>query len=178
MNVRHSMLGARLVTGVILAGSIMLGTGPAAAAGADTTSDTGLTARLSTTRIELSDVARFHCHDRDYPIIQCFVSTAELMADENQTRIASAVTPDLVSAYVRWYRDPGFTGPSFDAFLSTPDLRTIGWDNMISSFTPLNGGHPTWWAGPNKTGTKWDWGTASVSALGSANDQISSAYRP
>lgn len=102
MNVRHSMPGARLVAAAVLAGLITVGSWPATAVGADTTSGIGPTARLGTTRIELSDVARFYCHDRDYPIIQCFVSTADLLADENQTRITSAVTPDLVSAYVRW----------------------------------------------------------------------------
>ncbi|MGC8633957.1 MAG: hypothetical protein ACP5VP_04730 [Candidatus Limnocylindrales bacterium] len=75
----------------------------------------------------------------------------------------------------RWYRDANNSGPSFESYAYEADLASIGWEDQISSFTPLNGGHPLWWAGANRTGTKWDWGTAPMSTLGAANDQISSA---
>ena len=132
-------------------------------------------------RIDSREAANFYCHDRDYPVIRCFRTPADRAAEENglagapEAAIVDSVgRASLLSPYVRWYRDANFSGPSFEAYVYEPDLAAIGWDNLISSFTPLNGGHPLWWTGPNRSGTKWDWGTASVATLGSANDQFSS----
>ncbi len=132
-------------------------------------------------RIDGRAAVNFACHDRDYPIIRCFRTPADRAAEENRVAgashvaIAGSVAPAaLLGPYVRWYRDASFSGPSFEAYVYEPDLAVLGWDNQISSFTPLNGGHPLWWTGPNRSGTKWDWGTASAATLGAANDQFSS----
>ena len=132
-------------------------------------------------RIDGHGAGSFYCHDRDYPVIRCFRTDADRAADENapatapEAAIAGSAGPaSLLSPYVRWYRDANFSGPSFDAYVYEANLAAIGWDNLISSFAPLNGGHPLWWTGPNRSGTKWDWGTASVATLGAANDQFSS----
>ena len=132
-------------------------------------------------RIDGREAANFYCHDRDYPVIRCFRTDADRAAEEKAPVGASAgaivggVGPaSFLSPYVRWYRDASFSGPSFEAYVYEANLAAIGWDNMISSFTPLNGGHPLWWTGPNRSGNKWDWGTASVANLGAANDQFSS----
>ncbi len=132
-------------------------------------------------RIAAGEAANFSCHDRDYPVIRCFRTAADRAAEENglagapEAAIVGTVGPaSLLSPYVRWYRDANFSGPSFDAYVYEPDLAALGWDNLISSFMPLNGGHPLWWIGPNRTGNRWDWGTASVASLGAANDQFSS----
>lgn len=134
--------------------------------------------------IDSREAANFYCHDRDYPVIRCFRTPADRAAEENGLAgvpeaaiIGNVGQPSLLSPYVRWYRDANFSGPSFEAYVYEPDLAAIGWDNLISSFTPLNGGHPLWWTGPNRSGTKWDWGTASVATLGAANDQFSSTDR-
>ena len=126
-------------------------------------------------------MASYHCHDRDYPVIRCFPTAAQRAAEEaapgavSGSGAALASPASLLSPYVRWYRDANNAGPSFESYVYEADLASIGWDNQISSFTPLNGGHPLWWAGANRTGTKWDWGTAPMPTLGAANDQFSSA---
>ncbi len=132
-------------------------------------------------RIDGREAANLFCHDRDYPVIRCFRTAADRAAEAKglagapDGTVAGSIGPaSLLSPYVRWYRDANFSGPSFEAYVYEPDLAAIGWDNQISSFMPLNGGHPLWWAGPNRTGTKWDWGTASAATLGAANDQFSS----
>lgn len=132
-------------------------------------------------RIDGREAADFYCHDRDYPVIRCFRTPADRAAEQDRSArapdasIVGSVGPaSLLSPYVRWYRDANLSGPSFEAYVYEPDLAAIGWDNRISSFRPLNGGHPLWWAGPNRSGTKWDWGTAAIATLGSANDQFSS----
>jgi hypothetical protein len=136
---------------------------------------------LGAQRIDSREAANFYCHDRDYPVIRCFRTPADRAAEENGLAgapeaaiVGSVGQPSLLSPSVRWYRDANFTGPSFEAYVYEPDLAAIGWDNQISSFMPLNGGHPLWWTGPNRTGNRWDWGTASAATLGSANDQFSS----
>lgn len=136
-----------------------------------------MVAYLGAKRIALSETADLHCHDRDYPVVRCFL-TAEERASEELAAAAVPAGVDLLNPYVRWYRDANFTGPSYEAYYAVPDLASIGWDNMISSFSPLNGGHPLWWSGPHESGTKWDWGTAAIANLGSANDQFSSVAKP
>ena len=132
-------------------------------------------------RIEGRAAANLFCHDRDYPVIRCFRTAADRATKEGglagapDGAVAGSVgQPNLLSPYVRWYRDANFSGPSFEAYVYEPDLAAIGWDNEISSFLPLNGGHPLWWTGPNRTGNRWDWGTASAATLGAANNQFSS----
>ncbi len=138
---------------------------------------------LGAQRIDPGAIVDLYCHDRDYPVIRCFLTAEQRATEEVQAAggiEAATLDPTataLLSPYVRWYRDTNFAGPSFEAYLAEPDLAAIGWDNKISSFTPLNGGHPAWWSGPNRTGTKWDWGTASVGVLGAANDQFSSVAK-
>jgi hypothetical protein len=100
-----------------------------------------------------------------FATLPCFPSAAACL-----THDLGALTEPLV----RCYCDSNSTGPSFEAYLYEPDLAATGWDNLISSFTPLNGGHTLWWTSPNRSGNRWDWGTASVATLGAANDQISS----
>lgn len=179
MQVRRGPL-ARLVASIALTGGVALTVSSAGAAAASP-GGPALVAYLGAGQIPLGTVARYHCHDRDYPVIRCFLTAADRAAEEaapdavsgNDTFLANPAS--LLSPYVRWYRDANDSGPSFEAYVYEADLASIGWDNQISSFQPLNGGHPLWWAGANRTGTQWDWGTAPMATLGAANDQISSA---
>ncbi len=137
--------------------------------------------------IALADVSRYHCHDLASPLIRCFATAAARDADEaamvralspggTLTTDASAAT---TSAYVRWYLDANYGGPSFDAFLAYRDLGTIGWNDKISSFMTYAGGHPRWWKDIGFAGVSWDWGAGvSVPNVGTAaNDQFSSVER-
>ena len=134
-------------------------------------------AQLDGRAIALADVARFQCHDRDFPVIRCFNSAAEraldLAAQGRSTELAT------VTQYVTWYADANYGGaPSFTAFWSEPDLTIYGWNDKISSFRTLNGGHPRWWQDVGNKGTSWDWGTLSISYVGdAANDQFSGVER-
>ena len=171
---------ARLVASIVLTGGVALAA-PTTGVAAASPGGPALVAYLGAEQIPLGTVASYHCHDRDYPVIRCFLTAADRAAEEaapdavsgNDTFLANLAS--LLSPYVRWYRDANYSGASFESYVYEADLASIGWDNQISSFTPLNGGHPLWWAGANRTGTKWDWGTAPMSTLGAANDQISSA---
>ena len=135
-----------------------------------------LSATLDGGPIALRDVGHYTCHDRDYPLIRCFRTAAQLEADEQAPGTASAATSQqLLSPFVRWYQYANYGGAFFEAYDPYPDLSVIGWAKQISSFTPLNGGHPVWWQGPSYTGFMWDWGTSSEATLGNADDQIVSA---
>ncbi len=163
---------------IVLAGAFLIGSAvlPLAAPGASAAD--GLHATLDGAPIPLHSVAQFTCHDRDYPLIRCFQNAAARDADLTASSPGgTASSPQLLSAFVRWYRDADYGGPSFDAYNSYPDLSVIGWDKQISSFVTLNGGHPAWWQGTYYSGSGWDWGFASEPTLGSANDQISSVQK-
>ena len=138
----------------------------------------GLTATLDGVSIPLAEVAHYNCHDRDYPVIRCFRSAVDLETDEQRVIAANAMAPQqLLTAFVRWYQNANYGGSFFDAYDPYPDLSVIGWAKQISSFKPLNGGHPIWWQGANYTGVGWDWGTAPEPYLGGADDQISSVQK-
>lgn len=175
-------LRSHLITGATLFAFVAAGGLPAPAL-AVSAKDGAPVVYLGGERIAPSQIAELHCHDRDYPVIRCFVTAEQRATEESavaaarQTAAGRVDTAAFLSPYVRWYRDPNFGGPSFAAYIPEPDLAAVGWDNLISSFTPLNGGHPLWWSGPNQTGTKWDWGTSPVGYLGSANDQFSSVAK-
>ena len=148
---------------------------------------TALTAELDGRPIALGDVSAYHCHDRAYPVIRCF-STA-LERDRNEGLAGAATKPasdgarvEAIAAaaypYVRWYLDANYGGPSFDATIAYSDLRSLGWNDKISSFSTYSGGHPRWWRDVGFTGSPWDWGTTSVPYVGdAANDKFSSVER-
>jgi hypothetical protein len=163
---------------IVLAGAFLIGSAvlPLAASGAGAAD--GLHATLDGAPIPLHSVGEYACHDRGYPVIRCFGTAAARDADLAAPAPASTASSlQLLSAFVRWYRDAYYGGPSFEAYNSYPDLSVIGWNKQISSFMTLNGGHPVWWQGTYYTGTGWDWGLASEPTLDSANDQISSVQK-
>lgn len=132
-------------------------------------------AQLDGQPIALADVARFNCHDRDLPLIRCFDSAVE----RDQDLVARSAELAAVTAYVTWYADANFVKPpSYTAFWSVPDLTGLGWNDKISSFHSLDGGHPRWWRDVDNKGDFWDWGTLSISYVGdAANDKFSSVER-
>lgn len=147
-----------------------------------------LRAELNGHPIPLAEISRLHCHDRAYPLIRCFGTSAERDADEAATALvagspASVPAPGIGAStsypYVRWYRDANYGGPSFDAYVAYTDLGVIGWNDSISSFITYAGGHPRWWQNVGFSGVAWDWGSGvSVGYVGAAaNDQFSSVER-
>ncbi len=134
-------------------------------------------AQLEGRAIALGDVARFQCHDRDFPVIRCFTSAAE----RDRDMVVLGLSGELVSAthYVTWYDGANYPEPpSFAAYWTEPDLTGFGWNDKISSFRTYNGGHPRWWQDVGNTGSAWDWGTVSKAYVGdAANDQFSGVER-
>lgn len=180
---RHSL---RLRRGWSLAVAAVVALASASTPSATTTAANpmALRAELDGRPIALADVSRFHCHDREYPLIRCFGTALE--RDRNEGVAGAATKPAVdgdgaeVSAaaaypYVRWYLDASYAGPSFDAYFDYRDLGSVGWNDKISSFQTFFGAHPRWWRDLSFTGTSWDWGTTSVPYVGdAANDRFSS----
>jgi hypothetical protein len=141
--------------------------------------------------IELEDVGDHHCHDFASPIIRCFATELERDADaesvmgtqaargwggtEQQAALAVQLAATVVT-YVRWYEDSNYGGLSFSTANPMADLAVIGWNDRISSFKSINGGHPKFWQSWNYTGTAWQWVTSAwVPYVGDpANDRFSS----
>ncbi len=134
-------------------------------------------AQLDGRAIALADVARYQCHDRDFPVIRCFTTSAE----RDRDMVAQTASTELVTVtqYVTWYADANYREPpSFAAYWSEPDLTIYGWNDKISSFRTFNGGHPRWWQDVGNKGSAWDWGTLSMAYVGdAANDQFSGVER-
>ncbi|MGZ8822291.1 MAG: hypothetical protein ACXWX1_13345, partial [Aeromicrobium sp.] len=134
-------------------------------------------AQLDGHAISLADVARFQCHDRDFPVIRCFTSAAE--RDRDMVALGSSAEIQSATHYVTWYDGANYPEPpSFAAYWSEPDLTIYGWNDKISSFRTYNGGHPRWWQDVGNKGSGWDWGTSSMAYVGdAANDQFSGVER-
>ena len=130
--------------------------------------------------IPLAEVSSLYCHDLAYPLIRCFGDEPAMRADERQAA-ATAPAGLSITVWVTWYRDAGYSGPSFDAAYSWPDLATINWSNQISSFRSYSGANPHWFFLPNYAGgVSVSWGVnAQVSYVGATyNDRFESVTVP
>ena len=74
MRGRWGPLG-RLVASIVLTGGVALAASTPVAAAAPP-GGPALVAYLGAQRIPLGTVASYHCHDRDYPVIRCFLTAA------------------------------------------------------------------------------------------------------
>ncbi|MGC8633961.1 MAG: hypothetical protein ACP5VP_04750 [Candidatus Limnocylindrales bacterium] len=167
---------ARLVASIALTGGLALSVSSAGAAAASP-GGPALVAYLGAQRIPFSTAASYHCHDREYPVIRCFHSRAELEADEQGAPTPTLAPQQLLSPFVRWFQDANYVGAFLDAYDPYPDLSVIGWEDQIGSFTPVNGSHPIWFQGANYTGVMWDWGTSPEATLGNADNRIVSVQK-
>lgn len=147
-----------------------------------------LRAYLAGQPIALDAVARYHCHDREYPVIDCFATEQERDHDAGLTprAVAVAAAPDsslfgainLASAvfYVTFYEHSNFAGASYATSQAIAHLGLIGWNDAISSFKSLNGQRPKWWQDIDFAYFSWQWPASYwVSYVGDgANDRFSS----
>lgn len=135
--------------------------------------------------IPLGDVHRYHCDDLHRGAIRCFTGAAA--RDRDVARQEQLLRGPVVGgggggaaiasvAYVTFYVDQNYGGSSFTASNTYSNLGDIGWNDTITSFKSLNGGHPEWWVDINFSGTVWQWvAGAQVANVGSsANDRFSS----
>jgi hypothetical protein len=161
--------------------------------GADPASDDPDVAAFHRGRvIPPEQIALYHCHDRDYPVIRCFDTAQERDEDASlpvdittaaRARVGRTDGPAMGRAeslsilfYVTFYWNATYGGASFTASQPYSDLRDIGWNDAISSFKSLNGQRPKWWEHIGYVAPAWQWAAgAQVSYVGNgANDLFSS----
>lgn len=127
-------------------------------------------ATLDGAPLPLSKVASYHCHDLRYPVITCFRD-----ADD---RDRDMLRPDVVDSlpYVRVFRDEDYGGLSYIISESEPNLGSIGWNDVITSFKSLNNGRPRFYEHASYGDPSWRWAAGAwVANVGIwANDKFSS----
>ncbi len=99
-----------------------------------------MTADLDGRVIAVSEIPDWYCHDLDYPRIHCFRSPAALkhaLATRQSTDLAAS--PAASATYLHVYVDANFSGGYTVISQAYDDLRTIGWNDRISSFRAVNG---------------------------------------
>jgi len=143
----------------------------------------GVQVELEGVSIPRTDAAKYHCHDRDYPVVRCFRTpqardrdgaTAEPLGLD--AKLATSVQATSSLFYVTFYEHANYLGASFTTSAQIGDLGVLGWNDRISSFKSLSGQRPKWWQDNNYLGTSWQWAAgAHVANVGDgANDRFSS----
>lgn len=123
--------------------------------------------------IPLSEVSRFHCHDRDAPTIRCFSTSAERDRDLDT---GAAGLMDADQPFVTVYRDEDYHGNSLVIYDPIRNLGVYGWNDRITSFKSLNGQRPRLYSHVDYGTPAWRWTAGAwVPNVGSeANDATSS----
>lgn len=131
------------------------------------------TATLDGSPIPLASVRNHHCHDLAWPTIRCFQTARERDADAVVTIRELALDS---TSYVTVFEDDNYGGFSMSFSIDQPNLVLVGWNDVITSFKSLNGGHPKFWENANYGTPSWQWATSAwVANIGSgANDKFSS----
>ena len=132
--------------------------------------------------IAATSVGKFHCHDLDFPRIHCY-SSASALETAVDDAVGSAELPIdgvLAVSYVRIFESASFVGASAYLSQSYSDLRTIGWNDRISSFQALNSLSGRFFEHINYAGFVYSFCcNTQVSYVGDAyNDRFSSVSRP
>lgn len=134
------------------------------------------TALLYGRPIPLAEVRLHHCHDLDAPSYRCFDTAAERDEDLAGVAIGERLAALSSVPYVLFFVDANYGGSSLAIADPTPNLGSLGWSNIISSFKSTNGGRPKWWDGANYSGSSWQWAASAwVAYVGdTANDRLTS----
>jgi hypothetical protein len=143
-----------------------------------------VTATLDGRPIDPTTASQYYCHTRDYPVVHCFHSQAEVDRDLGIVEPtapgaaaagANGVTPDWSGlAYTIAYWDINYGGSTLTVYGAIPSLSVIGWNDNISSFKSVNCGIPRYYVDPNYSGVYWQNACNTWSAnLYSYNDTFS-----
>ena len=131
---------------------------------------TEVTATYEGTPIDPQTASRYFCHTRDYPVVRCFASQAEVDEDlgwveptepGNPPRAtmshSSLLSPDWPQglAYSIAYWDINYGGSALTLFGALPNLGVIGWNDSISSFKSVNCGIPRYYYDANYGSVYW-----------------------
>lgn len=114
-------------------------------------------AELEGNLIQVSQISKYHCHDFNFPVIDCFRSAAKLEAATSAVVAArsahfSVTSTALASTdYVTIYSLSNYQGSSMNLSQDYTGLFAIGWNDSISSYRARNGYSGTfyseWFAG-------------------------------
>jgi hypothetical protein len=176
--VRFSSLLVAVATALVM---------PSCAYGVDRTQDP--TATYMGQGIDPREASHHFCHTRDYPIVRCFDSQAEVDADlgwvEPQApgqngrptadAAASSSPPAFTGPYTIAYWDINYGGSALTLYYAVGNLDALGWNDAISSIKSINCGVPRYWTDANYSGVYWQNGCNVWSPnLYSQNDMFSS----
>ncbi len=129
--------------------------------------------------LAVAQIPAWYCHDLDAPRIHCFTSLPALEHAVASRSTAGAIGPSATAtAYVEVFTDANWQGAALMISAPYPDLRTINWNDKISSFKALNGlaGH---FATDIYDSGRLDYFCCNQQVLyvgDTWNDQLSSAY--
>ena len=129
----------------------------------------GLTATYYGQRIDPREASHHFCHTRDYPIVRCFDSQAEVDADlgwieptaPGQPGSAASqaaptgLLPDFTGPYSIAYWDINYGGTALTLYVAIANLDSLGWNDAISSIKSVNCGIPRYWTNADYGGTYW-----------------------
>jgi hypothetical protein len=181
---------ATLVIAVAIAGEI-----PAHAVASSpyvlSSDGTAITATYEGVPIGPWQASQHFCHTRDYPIVRCFASQAEVDADLGWTEPtapaaslgagsadgnAGGTAPDWAGGpYTIAYWDINYGGNALTVYGAVPNLGAIGWNDAISSMKSVNCGLPRYYENINYGGWYWQNGCNVWTAnLYDFNDTFSS----
>jgi hypothetical protein len=142
--------------------------------------------------IDPSLASHYFCHTRDYPVVHCFASQAEVDQDlgiaeptaagaaglgSSAASSGAGVSPDWPGglAYTIAYWDINYGGSSLTIYGAIPYFGVIGWNDNISSFKSVNCGLPRYYVDSEYSGTYWQNGCNTWSPnLYDWNDTFSS----
>jgi hypothetical protein len=172
---------------VLLALTMALGVpGIAAAASSSSAADpqaNELTATYMGQPIDPREASHHFCHTRDYPVVRCFDSQAEVDADldwiEPQAPgghgSVDGMSPEFTGPYTIAYWDANYGGNALTLYNAVSNLSALGWNDSISSIKSVNCGIPRYWTDAGYSGTYWQNGCNSWSPnLYAQNDTFSS----
>jgi hypothetical protein len=171
-----------LLTAAVIAAALVA---QPVAAGSTLKRSVAVRADLDGRPIGIRDIASYHCHDFDFPVIHCFRTDGELQSSTSaalatrQAQSMSAMDALTANDYVTIYQYSGFQGPSMDLSQDYTGLFAIGWNDAVSSYRARNGYSGTFYSEWFGGGAATDFCCyASVSALSASKDNtFSSVYR-
>jgi hypothetical protein len=151
----------------------------------------GVFAELDGRPLKLRDVAKYYCHDFDYPRITCSrnakvtqrgvdrkVAEAEARAEVAAESFATLAMEEGGGQYATIYDGMTFSGSWMAVSQDYDALFWVGWNDRISSFRSRYYGAGSFYTDWYGNGSSWRFCCNQyVSSLGSYDNSFSAVYR-
>lgn len=100
--------------------------------------------------LKTSSIPDYYCHDRDFPLIHCYRTSAGL-----QSALAAPAGLSALSStdYVVVYSSPTYAGSYFYVSQDYDALAVVGWNDRIRSYRGVNGASGSFWTDWFESGT-------------------------